>query len=256
MTKLRKWLISTLWCRFPPPDASPNPASPGSGRTAQPATPSPTEDVSCVTFSPTCTRSCPTVAPTSTASAGASRPTMTSPPNLPDAGGLLHSSGGGSRSRPPVVFGPYVLLDRIGQGGMGHVFCLTPRLGRRAALKVVRPDQEDRPGILERFVREVRSGDSTTRMWSTPTTRERGDGPSTWRWSTSQARTSATCWLTGRCRRAPASTSGRRPSAPAHARQRVGPPRREAGEPAQSADGRVLKVLDAGLVRNGARTTG
>jgi serine/threonine-protein kinase len=57
-----------------------------------------------------------------------------------------------------LVVGQYTLLDRAGQGGMGDVFlAVHRRLGRRAALKVVRPDRAALPGFRERFLREVRA---------------------------------------------------------------------------------------------------
>ncbi|WP_238430829.1 WD40 repeat domain-containing serine/threonine protein kinase [Frankia nepalensis] len=64
----------------------------------------------------------------------------------------------------PVQLGPYVLLGRLGQGGMGTVF-----LGRRAAadepdsdaggplvaVKMIRPDLAREPEFRERFLREA-----------------------------------------------------------------------------------------------------
>src|SRR4051794_33547805 len=49
------------------------------------------------------------------------------------AGRVLQGQG------PSLALGPYVLLDRIGEGGMGQVFKARHRkLGRTVALKVIR----------------------------------------------------------------------------------------------------------------------
>jgi serine/threonine-protein kinase len=57
-----------------------------------------------------------------------------------------------------LVVGSYVLLDRIGKGGMGYVFLARHRtFGRRAALKVVRPDRREDARVRGRFLREVRA---------------------------------------------------------------------------------------------------
>jgi serine/threonine-protein kinase len=57
-----------------------------------------------------------------------------------------------------LVLGPYVLLERLGAGGMGQVFLARHReLGRRAAVKVIRPDRRDCPRVRARFLREVRA---------------------------------------------------------------------------------------------------
>jgi WD40 repeat protein len=57
-----------------------------------------------------------------------------------------------------LVLGPYVLLERLGQGGMGQVFkARHRRLDRLAALKVIRPDLLEQPGAVQRFQREARA---------------------------------------------------------------------------------------------------
>src|SRR5262249_43247088 len=57
-----------------------------------------------------------------------------------------------------LVLGQYVLVERIGEGGMGTVFKARHRLMNRVvALKVIRPDALDRTGALERFHQEIQS---------------------------------------------------------------------------------------------------
>ncbi len=53
----------------------------------------------------------------------------------------------------------YVLLDRIGVGGMGRVYLARDtRLGRRVALKVLSPERMNNPRALARFQREAKVG--------------------------------------------------------------------------------------------------
>lgn len=62
--------------------------------------------------------------------------------------------GQGQRLR----FGPYVLLDLLGEGGMGQIFkARHSRLDRLVALKVLRPDRVGRLEALQRFQREARA---------------------------------------------------------------------------------------------------
>ncbi len=53
----------------------------------------------------------------------------------------------------------YVLLDMIGQGGMGRVYLATDsRLNRRVALKILSPERVNNPRAVARFQREARVG--------------------------------------------------------------------------------------------------
>src|SRR6185437_2590166 len=54
--------------------------------------------------------------------------------------------------------GPYLLLKRIGKGGMGEVFKARHTLmDRLVALKVIRADRLDEPDYLSRFRREMQA---------------------------------------------------------------------------------------------------
>jgi serine/threonine-protein kinase len=55
-----------------------------------------------------------------------------------------------------LTLGPYVLLEKLGEGGMGQVFkAKHARLGRVVALKVVRPDLVTDQEVVQRFFREI-----------------------------------------------------------------------------------------------------
>ena len=57
----------------------------------------------------------------------------------------------------PQTIGPYRVLQRLGQGGMGEVFlAYDERLDRRVAIKRIRPDAGTSPERRERFRREAR----------------------------------------------------------------------------------------------------
>jgi serine/threonine protein kinase len=57
-----------------------------------------------------------------------------------------------------LVLGKYVLLDSLGQGGMGQVFkARQPALERLVALKVIRKDRLGSPEAAQRFQREARA---------------------------------------------------------------------------------------------------
>jgi serine/threonine protein kinase len=63
-----------------------------------------------------------------------------------------------------LVLGPYLLLERLGQGGMGQVYKARHVLmDRLVALKVLRPDLLlDHPSALERFRREIQAAAKLT----------------------------------------------------------------------------------------------
>jgi eukaryotic-like serine/threonine-protein kinase len=58
----------------------------------------------------------------------------------------------------PRAVGSYRIIGRIGSGGMGVVYLVEDASGRRAALKLVRPELADDPAFRSRFRREVQAG--------------------------------------------------------------------------------------------------
>ncbi len=57
-----------------------------------------------------------------------------------------------------LVLGQYVLLDQLGEGGMGQVFKARHRLMNRVvALKIIRPDHLANPAALRRFRQEIQA---------------------------------------------------------------------------------------------------
>lgn len=63
-----------------------------------------------------------------------------------------------ARSGPLGILGEYLLLERIGSGGMGEVFRAEHRtMNRQVALKILSRAIADRPDLLERFFHEIRA---------------------------------------------------------------------------------------------------
>src|SRR5437899_431164 len=57
-----------------------------------------------------------------------------------------------------LFLGPYLLVERLGEGGMGEVFKARHRtLARTVALKVIRKECLDNPNALPRFQREIQA---------------------------------------------------------------------------------------------------
>jgi serine/threonine protein kinase len=57
-----------------------------------------------------------------------------------------------------LALGPYVLLQRLGEGGMGRVYkARHVKMARTVALKVIRKDRLDSPDTTKRFFREVQA---------------------------------------------------------------------------------------------------
>jgi serine/threonine protein kinase len=62
-----------------------------------------------------------------------------------------------------LLFGPYVLLERLGEGGMGQVYKARHRaLGRIVAIKIIRKEALANPNAIPRFEREVQASAKLT----------------------------------------------------------------------------------------------
>ena len=85
----------------------------------------------------------------------------------------------------PSQIGPFRLLGRLGEGGMGRVFLGESPGGRKVAIKVVHPHYASDPEFRRRFAREVATarqvGGFHTAAWSarTPARTRRGWPPPT-----------------------------------------------------------------------------
>jgi formylglycine-generating enzyme required for sulfatase activity/serine/threonine protein kinase len=65
---------------------------------------------------------------------------------------LLHNRG------QELVLGAYVLLEKLGEGGMGEVFkARHQKLGRLVALKLIKKDRLKNPEAIQRFKREIQA---------------------------------------------------------------------------------------------------
>ncbi len=69
-----------------------------------------------------------------------------------------NGSANQNASGPLGLLGEYLLLERIGAGGMGEVFRAEHRtMNRQVALKILSRSIADRPDLLERFFHEIRA---------------------------------------------------------------------------------------------------
>ncbi|MDQ3367001.1 MAG: serine/threonine protein kinase, partial [Myxococcota bacterium] len=63
-----------------------------------------------------------------------------------------------SRLGPGTEIHGYVVDGEIGKGGMGFVYSAThPIIGKRAAIKILKPEVSTSPIVLERFIQEARA---------------------------------------------------------------------------------------------------
>ena len=68
----------------------------------------------------------------------------------------------------PQQIGPYLLLGRLGAGGMGQVFLGRSPGGRRVAVKVIRAGLVGDPGFRARFAREVAAARRVSGAFTAP----------------------------------------------------------------------------------------
>ncbi|MGW1494616.1 protein kinase domain-containing protein [Streptomyces sp. NPDC002402] len=62
----------------------------------------------------------------------------------------------------PLRLGPYRLLGALGEGGMGKVYFGRDNAGRKAAVKVLRPELAHDQNLAQRFVREAQTAQAVT----------------------------------------------------------------------------------------------
>ncbi|MEW2083142.1 PQQ-binding-like beta-propeller repeat protein [Streptomyces sp. NPDC005283] len=62
----------------------------------------------------------------------------------------------------PLRLGPYRLIGTLGEGGMGKVYFGRDNGGRKAAVKVLRPELAHDQQLAQRFVREARTAQAVT----------------------------------------------------------------------------------------------
>jgi hypothetical protein len=80
---------------------------------------------------------------------------------------------------PPKI-GPYRLVGRLGQGGMGQVFLGVSPGGRPVAVKAIRPDLAADPRFRARFGREVAAARRVSGMFTAMVVDADIDGPVAW----------------------------------------------------------------------------
>lgn len=88
-----------------------------------------------------------------------------------------------------LVLGSYVLLDRLGEGGMGAVFKARHQmLGRTVALKLVRKERLDNPIAVKRFRHEIKAAAQLNNPSSWLSTPTRSTAAASSRWNSSRHR--------------------------------------------------------------------
>ena len=80
----------------------------------------------------------------------------------------------------PAVVGPYKLLKRLGQGGMGVVFLARSPGGRQVAVKVIRPEYANDSGFRTRPAREVGAARNVSGMFTALVVDADTQGPTPW----------------------------------------------------------------------------
>lgn len=80
----------------------------------------------------------------------------------------------------PARIGPYVLLGRLGAGGMGRVYLARSEGGRTVAVKVVHPEHVADPQFRARFRREVDAARRVGERYTAPVLNAEPDAESPW----------------------------------------------------------------------------
>ncbi|MFE9860821.1 serine/threonine-protein kinase [Streptomyces sp. NPDC005780] len=80
----------------------------------------------------------------------------------------------------PARIGPYVLLGRLGAGGMGRVYLARSEGGRTVAVKVVHPEHVADPQFRARFRREVDAARRVGERYTAPVLHAEPDAESPW----------------------------------------------------------------------------